>query len=334
MLENLEEVDWAALNHAYGSAVDVPDLIRAYANGQDDHDLLYGRLCHQGTVYSATAAAVPFFLELLEAGDSSLLPFLHQCAICPENTPAARATRKQIAKALPIMRKLLRNKRKDLRLVAGHALAACAELIPEARNLLRDRIRNEKDKLVRAALMLSLMKANVANAGEILARACESEKSRLIRLTAGVALCNLAPEKLPGNVAHQMALALRKENPGLSDQYRAASDGNDLEQDIALALGKVPAGRADSAIPVLLEAWQESPGFYEAALAAITLAFPKTKARFAGDQLRPAQERVVRALISDEAIWRFCGDTAPLLASRGLPRDRNAMRRLLEDVTE
>lgn len=334
MLENLKEVDWAALNHAYGSAADVPDLIRAYANGQDDHDLLYGRLCHQGTVYSATAAAVPFFLELLEAGDSSLLTFLHHCAICPENTPAALATQKQIARAVPIMRKLLSGKRKDLRLGAGHVLAACAELIPEARNLLQDRIAKEKDKLVRAALMLNLAKAKVANAEEILARACESEKSKLLRLTAGVALCNLAPEKMPGNVVHHMALALRKENSGLSEQYLVASDGKDLQHDIALALAKVPAGRADSAVPVLLEVWQEGTDFYEAALAAIALAFPKTKARIAGSQLRPVQRHVLRGLISDEAIWRYCGDTAPLLASRGLPRDRNAMRLLLEEAKE
>lgn len=337
MLENLEEVDWAALNHCYGSAAEVPDLIRAYANGQDDHDLLYGKLCHQGSVYSATAAAVPFFLELLMAGNSSLLAFLHHCAICPADTSAARATRKEIAKALPIMRKLLRSKRKEMRLGAGHVLAACAELIPEARDLLRDRITKETHKLVRASLMLNLMKANVADAEEILARACESN-SKLIRLTAGVALCNLAPERMPGEAVYQMALELRGRSqvrdPGLLNEYLVASYGNDLGQDIALALARVPAGRADSAVPVLLEAWQESPSFYEAALAAIALAFPKTEAAFARDQLRPVQVRVLRGLLSDEAIWKYCGDTAPVLASRGLPRDQNGMRRLLENAAE
>ena len=31
-LEKLDSVDWAGLKHAYGSAADVPDLIRALAS--------------------------------------------------------------------------------------------------------------------------------------------------------------------------------------------------------------------------------------------------------------------------------------------------------------
>ena len=31
-LEKLDSIDWASLKHAYGSAADVPDLIRALAS--------------------------------------------------------------------------------------------------------------------------------------------------------------------------------------------------------------------------------------------------------------------------------------------------------------
>ena len=69
MLEGLDDVAWGTLHHAYGPATDVPQLLLAIASGDASarngawHDL-YGNLWHQGTVYEATAHAVPFLIEL------------------------------------------------------------------------------------------------------------------------------------------------------------------------------------------------------------------------------------------------------------------------------
>lgn len=74
MLEGLETIDWSTLSHAYGPATDVPGLLRALSS--PDHSVrretvaeLFGNIWHQGTVYSATAAAVPFLYDLLAAPD-------------------------------------------------------------------------------------------------------------------------------------------------------------------------------------------------------------------------------------------------------------------------
>ncbi|MER6353829.1 HEAT repeat domain-containing protein [Streptomyces sp. NPDC001634] len=61
----LDSVDWSASTHAYGSAEDVPELIRAlYSTDVEQIDEalyeLYGNVHHQGSVYPATVAAVPF----------------------------------------------------------------------------------------------------------------------------------------------------------------------------------------------------------------------------------------------------------------------------------
>jgi hypothetical protein len=70
MLEGLERVDWARLQHAYGPATDVPELLRALTvvdrdtREQTVQDL-FSNIYHQGTVYEATAPAVPFLIELL-----------------------------------------------------------------------------------------------------------------------------------------------------------------------------------------------------------------------------------------------------------------------------
>jgi hypothetical protein len=72
MLSDIDKVDWKSLNHAYGAASDVPKLLRQLATGpaperkQALYDL-HGNLWHQGTVYQATAHAVPFLLELLQS---------------------------------------------------------------------------------------------------------------------------------------------------------------------------------------------------------------------------------------------------------------------------
>ncbi|MFF0156785.1 HEAT repeat domain-containing protein [Streptomyces sp. NPDC005263] len=69
MFTGIDEVDWAALRHAYGSAEDVPGLLRGLASPDRTEregalDRMYGALHHQGTVYDATLACVPFLLTL------------------------------------------------------------------------------------------------------------------------------------------------------------------------------------------------------------------------------------------------------------------------------
>ncbi|MGM0351308.1 hypothetical protein ACNFRW_34720, partial [Streptomyces sp. Adlamb9] len=73
-LDGLDAVPWADLAHAYGSAADVPAILRALARpGPDPEreerlDELDAAIHHQGgAVYSAGAAALPFLLELAAA---------------------------------------------------------------------------------------------------------------------------------------------------------------------------------------------------------------------------------------------------------------------------
>ena len=72
MLDGLDAIHWAELHHAYGPASNVPDLIRSLLLDdpeiiEETLDSLYGTIWHQGTVYQATAYAVPFLIELLDS---------------------------------------------------------------------------------------------------------------------------------------------------------------------------------------------------------------------------------------------------------------------------
>ncbi|MFJ5310184.1 hypothetical protein [Streptomyces sp. NPDC088350] len=59
-------IDWSELTHAYGSAENIPGLF-ARLGGTEDDDVwqeLWGSLCHQGSVYDASWAAMPVLVDI------------------------------------------------------------------------------------------------------------------------------------------------------------------------------------------------------------------------------------------------------------------------------
>lgn len=73
LLSGLDGIAWADLEHAYGSAEDVPGHLRALLSV--DHQVrekalwsLYGNIFHQGTRYEATRYAVPFLARMARDG--------------------------------------------------------------------------------------------------------------------------------------------------------------------------------------------------------------------------------------------------------------------------
>jgi hypothetical protein len=70
-LEGVEDIDWSALEHAYGEATDVPDILHTLSANDErweeaDSQLLSSVL-HQETVYSSTAPAMKFVAKLAAA---------------------------------------------------------------------------------------------------------------------------------------------------------------------------------------------------------------------------------------------------------------------------
>lgn len=87
---------WADLQHAYGSASDIPGLLRQLAalpasSGKDEPWFsLWSALAHQGDVYSASFAAVPHVVRALSIAptkaDSSFFHFPAWVEICRQKT--------------------------------------------------------------------------------------------------------------------------------------------------------------------------------------------------------------------------------------------------------
>ncbi|WP_326737688.1 hypothetical protein [Streptomyces sp. NBC_01022] len=63
--------DWSRLSHAYGSAEDIPALLdRIASDPASEHwSDLWSALCHQGSVYSASFAALPWLADVAGTDD-------------------------------------------------------------------------------------------------------------------------------------------------------------------------------------------------------------------------------------------------------------------------
>lgn len=73
LLAGLDDIDWAALGHAYGSAEDVPGQLRTVCGPDQEarenaFRSLFSNIFHQGTRYSASPYAVPFLARITVAG--------------------------------------------------------------------------------------------------------------------------------------------------------------------------------------------------------------------------------------------------------------------------
>ncbi|MER5917207.1 HEAT repeat domain-containing protein [Streptomyces sp. NPDC001982] len=73
MFDGLHDIDWASMEHAYGSAEEIPALLWALRSPDTGErrkalDRFYGAVHHQGDVYPATAASLPFLFELAADG--------------------------------------------------------------------------------------------------------------------------------------------------------------------------------------------------------------------------------------------------------------------------
>src|SRR5579883_1966866 len=70
--EKLQRVPWERLHHAYGVAHDTPTWLLALLSDRPELrnealDQLEASLCHQGSLYEASCAAIPFLIDILEA---------------------------------------------------------------------------------------------------------------------------------------------------------------------------------------------------------------------------------------------------------------------------
>ncbi|MFE4797299.1 hypothetical protein ACFRFL_19870 [Streptomyces sp. NPDC056708] len=202
---------WAELQHAYGSAADVPDCLRALA-GDDEHAAseaiseLYGSILHQGSVYEATARAVPYMAQLAGAGyrTEDLLVLLGGIAEggADHGDTDEAACRSAVVGQLPLILTSVDAEGSGLRRAAVWAAAmtgAADRVLP----VLRRRRRQERDPLVRAELLGAMAHLDPAGTAAAATEAMGTDEPGEVRIAALLACVDAG---LPWTSTHHEAM--------------------------------------------------------------------------------------------------------------------------------
>ena len=247
MLEGLDSVEWHHLSHAYGPATDVPDLLRALQSPDEEireeaHTQLYISICHQGTVYEATAYAVPFLIELLSccsvrdmSGILSLLTGIakgssyldaHKSLMSFEeerNAPEfeaelaeelawVRRSHKAVGEGIPLYLNLLHHPDSNIRMTALRLLSLFKEQAQHIVPKLQELLDSEPDDRVKATAMLSLAAVIEYESQEftLLSALLSAEQSALLRFVAALAVARCAKEQTPPDVLRSLVNAVEE----------------------------------------------------------------------------------------------------------------------------
>jgi hypothetical protein len=224
VLEGLDRIDWASLRHAYGPATDVPQLIRDlasddYPTRRDARSKLHSNIWHQGTIYQASAYAVPFLIVL--AGDDTvherdqILALLaviasgssfldvHQSYLDAADSDSpefgsrvqqelgwVRAAHDAVAAGIPTFLKLVRDADPDVGACAAYALSCFPERATQVGPPLRAALDGVVAAEAKASAVLCL--GCVTDTDPVYARLFEalldSNEASLVRLAAAMAL--------------------------------------------------------------------------------------------------------------------------------------------------
>lgn len=191
VLAGLDAHPWSEVSHAYGGAEDLPALLRDFAGadeGTSDEALLelYGSLLHQGTVFTASVAAVPFLARLAAAGHRTadvlaLLADMAGSTDAHELAPGAVAA--AVAGQLPLLLPLLDAPAARVRGRAAWAVSrarAAGPVLPA----LRARWEAESDPRVRAELLAAMARTDTPAAAATAATVLGPDHPAELRLAA------------------------------------------------------------------------------------------------------------------------------------------------------
>jgi hypothetical protein len=176
--EGLDDLRWASWTHAYGAAHDIPGLLRGLASRDDDRrigalDALNGALVQRGTVYDATAAAIPFLIDTVRykavRHRESIVELLIRCATGDPAehvvagfdptalaTDTARRCYASVDQGTPVFLELLDDIEVRVRVAATYALGWCRRLKPTVVRALEVHSGASEHPAVRASAILAL----------------------------------------------------------------------------------------------------------------------------------------------------------------------------------
>ena len=342
MLEGLDKIDWSKLAHAYGPAGDVPAQLRKLASRDPERRRtamydLHGNIWHQGTVYEATAAAVPFLIELVSSPNvedrDEILIFLselangnsycevHQHLELLKDKAASDEWKTQMEKELDWVQRardavlagrqvfldFLEQRDSKLREASVYLLASLTRPEPETAEKLWSLFESETDERCRASSLIGFGRLATPEPvnQSLLLKVFVKADSKLERLVAALSLARLFPQELTRDVIQEMLSALFNPEP-----YEALSsspwgiDGLELLlEGVLTSLEGEPKTFVENELERAL-ADAIHPAALNAARVFLSMAFHKRPPNDVSmDDLNPLQQRLVRAMARNKWAW-------------------------------
>jgi len=316
MLDGLDRIDWGALRTAHGPATDVPRHLAGLASADAGDreaalEALYASLWHQGTLYPATPAAVPFVLALVDDERTpdrpSLLLYLADLgrAAAMGDDPWYADTQQALAAGVPILERRLAAEDEVERISATVALAWADDGTVLAKRLAVHAPPGTRDDAERLVALYALVAGRAVPDGKTF-EPFTRDADPGIRLAARIGLVRAGGVKALGEIAPD-AYALLAEvaatiAPQALPQPIELVDPTTLSPTTLRGLAGVlaHATTARPALPLvsaLLEA--VLPDGYEEPLSGL-------------------QHDVLAAVATSSGAWVFEGNTLAALAEHGL----------------
>ncbi|MET8983579.1 hypothetical protein ABZX85_49270 [Streptomyces sp. NPDC004539] len=244
----LDTVQWHTLTHAYGTAEDVPGLIRALYEGAEPAEEaiyeLYGNIHHQGSVYEASAPAVPFLAHAARHAPGRAADLLMLLAVLADHDPEDTESRHwagsdtaaicaELRRVLPDLLPCLDDPDTSVRRAALRTVAVVAGLLPadlraRAEQWLDALYAGDPDPAVRADALTALARFGRAPQGL-------DDPAPEVRLAAAVLHAERCGAPYPAGLVEVFAAV----PPGAGDGF-PWSDGVGQHQRITALLGKDP----------------------------------------------------------------------------------------------
>jgi len=343
MLERLNQIDWQGLEHAYGPASDVPELIRDLTSadtGAREKALsnLYGNIWHQGTVYEATAPTVPFLIELLEAdevqGKHEILIFLahlatgrsykdvHQHLMLSRelvDKPEWQAELQQelvwvknskdaVALGLPVYRRMLVHPESLVRDAVGYLLASLGTAAKDVAGEIFQRLAIESDDMVKASLVraFGIVGGEDERTQTRILAFLSGEQPKSLKLAAAMALVGIMRAAAAPQAITVLLDAIQYPDDYSSLQKSCWQRDDTIVSSVSCFLATLEGPAALAAEDALIQALGS-----EKLLQALTIAGALLQLSFQGpidpgatmNSLTERQQRVLKAFDANHNLW-------------------------------
>lgn len=345
--------DWAAVDHAYGPATDVPQLIRDLVSEDVATRALAvaelsGNVIHQGTRFSAAPKVVPYLIELVAAAgvpDRALIlsyliklvagPFSVRDGFWigsdsqggPEQQAIAQACHDAAVPGTAVLLDLASGRSHKVR-TAAICLLGCLRVERTAIiSMLKAHTAKETADAVRAAIAfaLALLTKGGPRFEETLRSFHEDDPAKLVRTTAAIMLALHGF----GDSAVVQTLIEAIDDADLGRAYvELPWGGEKLPGDIGHALACVPPEWGARALPALGRALRNADGAIDhdpmALVQVIGLVRAVVRLAFPYGAITPlllSQQKAVELLVRARSPW-VVGNVVEMLESCGLPGNR------------